>query len=65
MDIADEDRLLTPAETAAMLEVDSKTVSRWEKAGRLASVRTLGGHRRYYEDQVRALLRDRAEGGGS
>lgn len=48
--------LLTPAEVAAMFRVDPKTVTRWAKAGRLTSVRTLGGHRRYREAEVRALL---------
>jgi excisionase family DNA binding protein len=51
-----EDRLLTPAETAALWRVDAKTVTRWAKAGKLTSIRTLGGHRRYRETEVRALL---------
>ena len=36
--------------------VDPKTVTRWAKAGKLTSIRTLGGHRRYRETEVRALL---------
>ena len=48
--------LLTPAEVAAMFRVDPKTVTRWAKSGRLTSIRTLGGHRRYREAEVRALL---------
>jgi excisionase family DNA binding protein len=48
--------LLTPAEVAAMFRVDPKTVTRWAKAGKLSSIRTLGGHRRYRESEVRALL---------
>ena len=48
--------LLTPAEVAAMFGVEPKTVTRWAKAGRITSVRTLGGHRRYRETEVRALL---------
>jgi excisionase family DNA binding protein len=51
------DELLTPAEVAVMFKVDPKTVTRWAKAGRLTSVRTLGGHRRYRATEVRALLR--------
>jgi excisionase family DNA binding protein len=50
------DPLLTPAEVASMFRVDPKTVTRWAKAGKLTSVRTLGGHRRYPEAEVRALL---------
>jgi len=48
--------LLTPAEVAAMFRVDPKTVTRWAKAGKLTSIRTLGGHRRYRETEVRELL---------
>ena len=44
------------AEVAAMFRVDPKTVTRWAKAGKLSSIRTLGGHRRYRESEVRALL---------
>lgn len=48
--------LLTPAEVASMFRVDAKTVTRWAKAGKLSVIRTLGGHRRYREAEVRALL---------
>lgn len=48
--------LLTPSEVAQMFRVDPKTVTRWAKAGKLNSVRTLGGHRRYKEAEVRILL---------
>ena len=48
--------LLTPGEVAVMFRVDPKTVTRWAKAGKLTSIRTLGGHRRYREAEVRALL---------
>ena len=48
--------LLTPAEVAAMFRVDPKTVTRWAKAGKLSSIRTLGGHRWYRESEVRELL---------
>lgn len=52
----DSEALLTPAEVAAMFRVDPKTVTRWAKAGKLSSIRTLGGHRRYRESEVRDLL---------
>lgn len=48
--------LLTPSEVAIMFRVDPKTVTRWAKAGKLTSIRTLGGHRRYREAEVRTLL---------
>jgi excisionase family DNA binding protein len=50
------DRLLTPGEVAAEFRVDPKTVTRWAAAGRLGSIRTPGGHRRFRESEVRALL---------
>jgi excisionase family DNA binding protein len=48
--------LLTPAEVAALFRVDPKTVTRWAKTGKLTALRTLGGHRRYRESEVRNLL---------
>jgi excisionase family DNA binding protein len=50
------DRLLTPGEVAALFRVDPKTVTRWAAAGRISSIRTPGGHRRFRESEVRALL---------
>ena len=51
-----EEELLTPSEVAKLFRVDPKTVTRWAKSGKLTSIRTLGGHRRYRESEVRALL---------
>lgn len=48
--------LLTPAEVATLFRVDPKTVTRWAKAGKITSIRTLGGHRRYKESEVKSLL---------
>jgi len=59
--------LLTPAEVAALFRVDPKTVTRWARAGKLRSIRTLSmtdhpGHRRFFRDQVEALLQERSDG---
>ena len=51
------ERLLTPGEVAALFRVDPKTVTRWAASGRIGSIRTPGGHRRFRESEVRALLR--------
>jgi excisionase family DNA binding protein len=51
-----QEELLTPSEVAKLFRVDPKTVTRWAKAGKLSSIRTLGGHRRYRADEVRRLL---------
>ncbi len=53
---SDHEVLLTPAEVAFLFRVDPKTVTRWAKSGKLTSIRTLGGHRRYKESEVKALL---------
>jgi excisionase family DNA binding protein len=52
-----QENLLTPAEVAALFRVDPKTVTRWAKAGKLTSIKTLGGHRRYKESEVKELLK--------
>jgi excisionase family DNA binding protein len=52
----DEDKLLTPSEVAKRFRVDPKTVTRWAKAGKLSSIRTLGGHRRFKASEVEALI---------
>jgi excisionase family DNA binding protein len=49
-------RLMTPAEVAAAFRVDPKTVTRWAAAGKITAIRTLGGHRRFRESDVLALL---------
>jgi excisionase family DNA binding protein len=53
---SEQEILLTPAEVASLFRVDPKTVTRWAKAGKLTSIRTLGGHRRYIDSEVKALL---------
>lgn len=53
-----QERLLTPGEVAQMFRVDPKTVTRWASAGRIGSIRTPGGHRRFRETEVVALLQE-------
>ena len=52
-----QENLLTPSEVAALFRVDPKTVTRWAKAGKLTSIKTLGGHRRYRESEVKSILK--------
>jgi excisionase family DNA binding protein len=47
---------LRAAEVAELLHVTPKTVSRWAHEGKLPCLRTLGGHRRYPEREIRALI---------
>ena len=48
-------RYLRTAQVAELLQVSPKTVSRWAQEGMLPYVRTLGGHRRYPDREIRAL----------
>lgn len=57
------DNLMTCGEVAAIFRVNAKTVARWAKAGKLTSIRTPGGHRRYLKSEVEALLRGEQPGG--
>jgi excisionase family DNA binding protein len=50
------ERMLKPSEVATLFRVDPKTVCRWAAAGKITSIRTPGGHRRYRESEVHALL---------
>lgn len=49
-------QLMTPGDVAKMFRVDPKTVVRWADDGKLASIRTLGGVRRFSRQQVQHLL---------
>lgn len=53
-----EKELMLPREVAELFRVDPKTITRWARDGKLHSVRTLGGHRRYKRSQVMKLLKE-------
>ncbi len=59
--LQEPEKLLTPSEVAAIFRVDPKTVTRWAKVGKLSSIRTLGGHRRFRETEVKMLLAEAQE----
>lgn len=53
---ADEDeRLFTSGQVAALFGKHVRTIARWVVAGRLPSVRTIGGHHRFFAADVNAL----------
>jgi excisionase family DNA binding protein len=56
-----EPRYLRTAQVAELLQVSPKTVSRWAQEGMLPYFRTLGGHRRYPDREIRALLETLSE----
>lgn len=49
-------RLLRTSEVALLFRVSERAVTDWARRGRIPSVRTPGGHRRYPADEVMALL---------
>lgn len=55
---------LTSGEVAKMIGVNHSTVVRWARAGKIHSLTTLGGHRRYRPVDVDALMQrmERHEG---
>jgi excisionase family DNA binding protein len=44
--------VLSSGEVARMFGVNSKTVTRWAKQGKIRSFLTPGGHFRFYRDDV-------------
>jgi excisionase family DNA binding protein len=57
----DHPSYLRTAEVADLLSVSPKTVSRWAKEGKLPFLKTLGGHRRYPEAEIRELAEELRE----
>lgn len=49
--------LMTPTEVARLFRVDRGTVTKWARQGRIASLRTPGGHHRFPAAHVMAMLR--------
>jgi excisionase family DNA binding protein len=52
----EEDELLTPGEVASLFKVDPKTVTRWAHTGKLPSITTPGGHKRFRRSVVKKFL---------
>ena len=50
--LADGDELFTPAEAARWLGVTANTVTRWSRAGKIAAIQTMGGHRRFRRSEI-------------
>ena len=50
------ERILTVKEAKRILGVTTLTIQRWDKAGKIIVVRTVGGTRRIPESEVRRLL---------
>ena len=50
------DRLLSPKETATMLDVDLSTLFRWDKLGYLIKIK-IGGKARYRMSDIQKLMK--------
>lgn len=48
--------LMTTRELADRYRVDPRTVHRWIRSGKIKGTRTLGGHHRFYKDEVEASI---------
>ena len=51
-------RLLRTREVALLFEVSERAVTDWATKGRIPSIRTPGGHRRYPAEDVARMLAD-------
>lgn len=51
------DKLLTPRDAAALLQVTTTTLADAAERGQLKPARTPGGHNRYWASEVEALAR--------
>ncbi len=50
------DAHLTPSEVGKLFPVNSRTVTRSARAGKLHAIRTLGGHRRFRVSEIQRCL---------
>lgn len=57
-------QLMRTSDVAALFQVSERTVSEWARRGRIPSVRTPGGHRRYPAEQIQDLLSEAGEDAG-
>ena len=55
-------RFLRTREVAILFQVSERAVTDWARKGRIRSVRTPGGHRRYPASHVRTLLQASGQG---
>lgn len=57
MESHESDRLLRPVKVRELYGIAPSTLRSWDVAGKIkAAQRTVGGHRRYRESEVRSLL---------
>lgn len=54
------ERLYTIAKTKLLLGVHTRTIQKWNKAGKTRAMRTLGGRRRIPESKIHRLQGERS-----
>ena len=47
-----EEKLLTPEQVCAALNVSIQTLRLWDELGKLSAIRTVGNHRRYKQSDI-------------
>lgn len=49
---------ISPGEASQLFGVTTKTLARWAASGRIRSIKTPGGHRRYIKSDLESLMSD-------
>lgn len=57
---SDPEALLPIGEAARLLGVSVETVRRWDRLGQIASIRTIGGQRRFRRSEINSLTEARS-----
>ena len=50
-----EEKLITPKEAAKLLCITIDCLRKWERAGKIGCIKTLGGHRRYKLEDIEGI----------
>jgi excisionase family DNA binding protein len=56
-----KERWLVPWQAAILWGVSPRTLRAWAAAGKIRAQKTLGGHRRYAESEISAIIAELAE----
>ena len=57
------EKLITLQEASEILGVSKITLRRWDNSGKFKALRTIGGARRYSEEDINKLLNEMRENG--
>jgi excisionase family DNA binding protein len=61
--MTEQQQMMKPGEVAALFQVHLRTVARWADDGLLRCVRTPGGQRRYWREDVDRFMEAEREDG--